>query len=159
MAAKKAKELNEAEKLEYMSNFFDTFESLLVKKRLDKKSRKTKYKIQEAQSKWPKGIKREVTLQNGKKELTFTVEARPWQWTDGTVYVEIELQDARRIVVPKKLIRPKTQGRIFKPGFDLIYFLNHTDSVANYISAVEATIVDQGLIGSTKAFAEQLFNR
>ena len=152
-------ELTEDEKKEFIKNFLDNVELFLEKKRFVKKSRRTKVSSKPAVSTWPLGLKKEYTLKNKEKELTFYVEARPWLWSDGTLWLEIEFKDGKKLVIPKNMVKPKSQGNIWKPDFDPITFLQNTTAVANYISAIEMTLMDVGLFDSMKAVARNFFGK
>ena len=153
----KNSQLTEGEKNQYINEFFDGIEMLMEKKRFSKKSRGTSVKSRNIISTWPNGKKKEITLTNGRAKIVYTIEVRPWLWSDKTVFVEVEFKDAKKLNIPKNLIKPKIQGSIWKYNYDPIFFLTNTNSVVNYIQAVELTPMDVSLFDSIKVAAENIF--
>lgn len=149
--------LNESQKINYIREFWYGFETLLEKKRFSKRNNRTQYTSKNSVSTVSKyGIKKEYLFKNKNKEISFTIEARPWLWEDGTVWVEIIFKDAKNLVVPKSKIKKKSQGAIYKPNYDPIYFLTNTDTLVSYIQLLELTPLDVSLFDSVTAALENL---
>ena len=153
-------ELTESDKVEYVLAFWESIEPLIIKQRLNKRLRKTRFKITNGSSKNKYGVKRHIILTHGKAEIEFTIEVIPWEWREGTLYVEIAPHRTNNhVLIPKRKIKPPTKGAIWKPGFDILTFLKNTEAIGNYLTYVELSWTDLGLFDTIEAAVKSIIER
>ena len=106
------------------------------------------------------GYKQQVKLVNGGKNLIFTIEFLPWNWTEGSISINIDLKDSRNLVIPKRKIQElKNRPEVWRPsdGKNKYFFIKALEPVYNYVKAIELTPLDVGLFDNIEQMIRNLF--
>lgn len=149
--------LTEKQKIDYINDFLNGYEQMLMKKIMTKKANRTKVSIKPlTATKSMFGAKREVRLTNGNKVMIFTIEAMPWLWEEGSVAIEIKLKSTQSLSIPRSKIKDEAY-KVFQPKFDTITFLTNTDIIWYYVDVIELTPFDVSLLDNITSTLERIF--
>lgn len=150
--------LTEAERRQYIDTFVETMEPLIIKDIIKNKSNRTRFKIKESSSQNTYGIKKEFELKHKKKQLTFSVEYKPWLWSDASIAVEFDVIDSRNLVIPKRKIgKGAVYHSVWKPTDSKFWYVKNLEPVGKYLKALELTPMDVSLFDNLEQVAKNLF--
>lgn len=151
--------MTDEEKQQYVNQFFDNLNDMIVKKRLSKKAYRTRYTAKDiitASSRF--GRRKLYSLKNGSAMITFAVDVRPWRWENGSLFVEFSFVDSNNLLIPKRKI-PRSKGSVWPSNklSDPFFFLDKTGIVSSFIDIVELTKLDVSLFDTIDVLIKDVF--
>lgn len=149
--------LTEEAKRAYIAEFWDTMEPMIDKHVLRKRPRSSQVQVKNGVSEKRLGSKRLYTVKSGKKSVAFSIDVKPWLWQDGSVEVQIKLEESKNLVVPRRKIEKRTpRSAVWRPGASVYWFIDAFEPARNYLKALELTALDVGLFDNMEQAVKNL---
>jgi hypothetical protein len=152
--------LSEAERQEYVEEFWQTIEPIIENRIFRRRGLKTKYKIKDLPVVEKFQLRKVYEITSGKRHLEFLVKVRPWLWKDGSILVELNYLTSKNLVIPKrKLEAMKIRPRVWKPGENAFWLIETMEPIASYLKVVEMTPVDVSLFDTLESAFDELVGK